>query len=209
MNECYFVKLFLNLTCSTPADDEKTRSWVSSRMMLMVWSKPFNVPTKFRPSAVMIETRRLTYCSNDDAMAPRTKLVNKMVNESAQFFLFLSQFKINAFYFGRIDKRLGANQTINQQQQFHFKKSNKNFLLVFIVRIFVHTLKIFLGGRRNLGRWTSRPSASRKSRSVGFAKEGTLDLNCKGRSYKVWPIKFSSMLSMSWKEKNGNNTLWA
>ena len=56
-------------TCSMPFAVENTRSWDSSRMMLMVWSNPLSVPTKFRPSDVMIDTVLFTYASNADAIA--------------------------------------------------------------------------------------------------------------------------------------------
>ena len=39
--------------CSTPATVEKTRSWHSPRITLVVWSKPFSKPTMLRPSLVM------------------------------------------------------------------------------------------------------------------------------------------------------------
>lgn len=33
-------------TCSTPCEELNTRSWLSSKIKLMVWSKPFSVPYK-------------------------------------------------------------------------------------------------------------------------------------------------------------------
>lgn len=33
-------------TCSTPCEELNTRSWLSSSIKLMVWSKPFSVPCK-------------------------------------------------------------------------------------------------------------------------------------------------------------------
>lgn len=33
-------------TCSTPCEELKTRSWLSSKIKLMVWSKPLRVPWK-------------------------------------------------------------------------------------------------------------------------------------------------------------------
>jgi hypothetical protein len=46
-NSCdiILIKLgFFRLTCSTPCEVEKTLSWVSSRIRLIVWSNPFRVP---------------------------------------------------------------------------------------------------------------------------------------------------------------------
>lgn len=46
-------------TCSTPCEELNTRSWLSSKIKLMVWSKPFNVPTIILPSEVITATVRL------------------------------------------------------------------------------------------------------------------------------------------------------
>lgn len=43
-------------TCSTPCEELNTRSWLSSKIKLMVWSKPFSVPTIILPSEVITAT---------------------------------------------------------------------------------------------------------------------------------------------------------
>ena len=43
-------------TCSTPCEELNTHSWLSSSIKLMVWSKPFSVPTIILPSEVMTTT---------------------------------------------------------------------------------------------------------------------------------------------------------
>lgn len=48
-----------NTTCSTPCEELNTRSWLSSKIKLMVWSKPFSVPTIILPSEVITATVRL------------------------------------------------------------------------------------------------------------------------------------------------------
>ena len=40
-------------SCCTPSSGEKMRSWHSSRMRFVVWSKPRRLPTMLRPSFVM------------------------------------------------------------------------------------------------------------------------------------------------------------
>lgn len=46
-------------TCFTPCEELNTRSWLSSKIKLMVWSKPFSVPTIILPSDVITATVRL------------------------------------------------------------------------------------------------------------------------------------------------------
>lgn len=48
-----------NTTCSTPCEELNTLSWLSSKIKLMVWSKPFSVPTIILPSEVITATVRL------------------------------------------------------------------------------------------------------------------------------------------------------
>lgn len=45
-----------NTTCSTPCEELNTLSWLSSKIKLMVWSKPFSVPTIILPSEVITAT---------------------------------------------------------------------------------------------------------------------------------------------------------